>query len=151
MNRAEQKERLSGIIDNLENTISAIESNKAFYSEVVAEYSKIQNMLNDEGHIDILENSLDEFSTSLIVSIVNNQADFESTLEELEEFKDEIESYADELSESRAEKLMERFGDLEEVYDALDSLTDGDGESLTLDTVSNELTEKIVWLKEMKK
>lgn len=148
MNRTEQKERLTDIIDKMQDAIDALNNNKDYVESVVENYIKVYDELSGEGY-DILELDVDEFTSKVVSSILTNQANMDELQSEISEFKDEIESYTDEVSEARAEKLQERYGDLEEVYDSIYALTDED--DVTLQDALDELSEKIVWLKTMKK
>lgn len=150
MNRTEQKERLTDIIDAMSNAIVVLKDHTSFYEEMVQDYTDLYEKIDDQLTANsILELNEEEFASALTKSILEEHADLDNLSAEIEEFKDDLEYYKEEISESRAEKLEERYGDLEEVYDSVYGLTE-DGE-ITLDIAIEVLEEKIVWLKQMKK
>lgn len=151
MNRTEQKERLTDIITKIEDTISAVKNDCEFVEEVVSDYSALLEKLNSEGFDtdSIIQQSEEGFTSSIIEAILTNKGNIEEVQDDIRDFKEDINSYADEVSESRAEKLNERYINLDEVHDKVYFLTVDD--ELTIDGVTETLQDCVEYLKEMKK
>lgn len=149
MNRTEQKEKLTDIITKIEDAISAVKNSKPFVEEVVNEFNSVLEKLEREGLNEVIELDGEQFNSQVVKAVLRDQANIEEIESDIDEFRDEIESYKDEISESRAEKLEERYADLDEVYDVISELTEDN--EVTLEDVVEQLEEKVLWLKTMKK
>ncbi len=147
MNRAEQKERLSEIIDTMEDVISGLKNVKPEYNELVGDFEKIRQKMENEGYDQVLDFYTDEFSNKLSVVMLEHHTDIENLRDLIDSFNDDIESYADEISESRAEKLHDRYMDLEDIIDRL-SFSD---EDIVLETIIETLEDDLQLIKNMKK
>jgi hypothetical protein len=145
MNRTEQKERLNDVIELINEVIKDCTSFIPKYNTLVDDYSKLYDKLEDMCITEALEDDIETFESKLISTYLDS-TEYESIKEMIYDFKSDIEEYMEEISESKAEQLQERYGDLEEVYDSL-SIEDG----VTMENVIDNLKEKLLWLKEMKK
>lgn len=141
MDRREQKERLKEIIESLDllkNDLNGIEN------EVIDTFKKIEEIHSILDNLGV-EFDGDSLKQEVLLAFYEN-TNLECALTEIEDFKSEIEGYAEELSESRREKIEERYCDLDTVIELLDA------ERLeSIDDLLTNIDECLEYLKEMKR
>jgi uncharacterized protein YdiU (UPF0061 family) len=148
MNRVEQRERLTEIIETIENSISGLENIRDDFDEIVVEYENLYNRLEQSGY-SVLEEDVDDFSGKLLKTMIEDNADINLFEDMLDTFKSDLDDYADELSDSKREKIDERYGDWDEITDKIYSLQND--EELGFDEANDMFLEIVEILKRYKK
>lgn len=144
MNRTEQKEALTEIIDMTLTVIENLEEKRGWLATVITTTIELFNSLD-------AINGLMSFSEDdMLQEIVNVffEYELEDVYELMTEFEQEMDIYYDELSESRQEKHEERYRMLPDIVESLNQ-TSSSYESIdeAIESLENAVTE----LKQMKK
>lgn len=117
MKRVEQKERLKEIIASASEVLDTLKDHESEYNSIASRFTELAGALEDFGNPDILENDLATYHNRLVISIINDQTEIENTVGLLEDFQTDLEGYMDELSDSRREKLEERYESLSDIIE----------------------------------
>lgn len=146
MNRTEQKEALTDIIEKVENFIGDIDEKRPYVEDVCAKI--------DDLHAELIEGidfDADQLKGNVLVTVLEMETSFSEVYEALDDFRNEIDDVMGDMNPEtkRYEAMEERYMDLEEVCDWFNDANEFAEDSL--DYVEEKAREAIDYLKGMKK
>jgi hypothetical protein len=142
MDRQERKERIIDIIDQIKMLKEEIEKNTDTINSIIAKIYDLDNELYSFGEVEGWDSQ--ELKTNVIKAFIDS-TEFDSIKDDIEQFKNELDEYMYDLSESRREKLEEKYFDLENVLECFDI-----DECEDLDMLIERIDEITNYLKDMK-
>ena len=144
MNRAEQKDLLNEILDLIKD---CKEDLKGRIPEVEKAFNKIDDLNDTLGNFSDINSWDEEQLKQDVLRVAVEETQIEEVYGSLQSFKSDLESYMNEISESRREKLEDRYIDLDDVIEKFE-FDDGD-EDLQMTIERIEEAEQMI--KDMKK
>ena len=146
MNRTEQKEAITDIIEKIENFIGDIEEKRPYVEDVCAKIDDLYGEL-----IEGIEFDAEELKGNVLTTVLEMETSFSEVYEALDDFRNEIEDVMSDMNPEtkRYETMEERYMDLEDVCDWFNDVSEYAEDSL--DHVEDKANEAIQYLKEMKK
>lgn len=144
MNRTEQKERLSDVLDMIKDLKEEL-ANKI--SDVDVAFKKIDDLGDTLYNIVQVDEWDDEELKKNVIKAILEESYMMETRDLLYDFKSDLDSYMSEISESRQEKLEERYAELEEVIEKFEIGEDDD----SIESVIERVEEAEDVIKQMKK
>jgi hypothetical protein len=142
MDRQERKDRIVDILDQIKMLKEEVEKNSDIINSIIAKIYDLDNDLYSFGEVDGWDSQ--ELKTNVIKAFINN-TEFDSIKDDVNQFKNDLEEYMYDLSESRREKLEEKYFDLDNVLECFDI-----DECEDLDMLTEKLDEITSYLKDMK-
>jgi hypothetical protein len=142
MNRTEQKQRLSDIIDDIKLLKVEIETGKEQVNNIIQKIDDLDNEFSNIGDIDNWDTW--QLKVNTVKAFIDN-SNLECTKDSLTDFRSELEEHMIELSDINKEKLEERYIDLDATVETFDM-----SECEDLNMVIDRLDEIIEYLKGMK-
>ncbi|WP_310877085.1 hypothetical protein [Priestia megaterium] len=144
MNRTEQKERLSDVLDMIKDLKEEL-ANKI--SDVDVAFKKIDDLGDTLYNIVQVDEWDDEELKKNVIKAILEESYMMETRDLLYDFKSDLDSYMSEISENRQEKLEERYAELEEVIEKFEIGEDDD----SIESVIERVEEAEDVIKQMKK
>jgi hypothetical protein len=144
MNRAEQKELLNEVLDLIKDCKDDL---KGKIPEVEKAFNKIDDLNDTLGNFTQVDSWDEEQLKQDVLKAAIEETQIEEVYGSLQSFKSDLESHMNEISESRREKLEDRYIDLDDVIEKFE-YDDGD-EDLQMTIERIEEAEQMI--KDMKK
>lgn len=137
MDRTEQKERLSDILISIEDLKEELNEKIPEVEKVNTKIDELADLMNDIGQIDTWDE--EELKNNVLLTIFEDSY-FQNIHNDIYDFDTELKEYYEELSDSKREKLEEKYYDLEDVllkfdyseqgYDDIESALKGIDEAI---------------------
>lgn len=144
MDRTEQKDRLSDILVSISDLKIELKDKVEVVELALSKIDDLDDVLSDVGEVDSWD--ADELRSKVMSASMDEF--LQVVYYELYDFKNDLDSYMDELSESRREKLEDRYADLGEV---LEKFSYSNQEYEDIENALEHIEEAEQMIKDMKK
>lgn len=142
MNAQERKERVTELIDHIEDLTSELKNGKKEVKAATDKAYELDSLLGNFGEVDGWD--IEEMTKNILNGFLDG-TNLESIQEEVQEFQSDIDDFMSELSEAKSEKIGEKYSNLETVYDMF-NLENYE----TIEELTEAMSEVIGYLKDMK-
>lgn len=117
MDRTEQRERLKDILDATNEVVTSLNAKKDVLEDAIKQIEQLDEKLQTIGDVDGWD--VDDLKRNVANCFFT--AELESVHELATDFQSDLEAYCDEISESRSERLQDKYADLDSIIKLLDA------------------------------